>query len=295
MPPRASSPSTPRPEPPRSGGSAGKFVLAFVLILLIIAAASAYTKKSVEKDQTDLSNSAQLLQNKLSQLENEVSTLKEETKTQKEKLGKIANAIYRVVEKSSSDLQILRADIESGKEEVVVASVKASAGFTGKTDGVAVYAVFPKDKLIIVRRIVVGPGADEKTLQLDLWKYDMEKNTFSEIESLNQFDKQNLLISSVPSADKTRIVFAVADEKDDKTGLSTKLYALNVITGEVKTILTLSDDQSLNARYGYPGTKVVLEWKSGTEVAVGIFDQTKTDPKKSTEKPLLQMQTVKVE
>lgn len=295
MPPRASQKSAPTPERPTPSSGAGKFVLALILILLLIAAASAYTKKSVEKEQTELSNSAQLLQNKLSQLENEVSNLKEETKSQKEKLGKIAEAIYRVEDRPGNDLRIVRVEIEGGKEEAVVASVKAAAGFTGKHDGVVGYAVFPKEKQIIVRKIYTGPGADESSLLLDLWKYDIEKNSFSELTALNQFDAQNRELSYAVSPDKKRIALVVGDEKGDNTGSSTKVHVLHVLSGEVKTVLSLSDDQSLNARYSYPGVKVSIEWKSGSELAVGIFDQTKVDPKKKTEKPLIQTQSVKIE
>lgn len=280
---------------PSSGsGAAGKLIALIAIILLAIFAVNAYTKRSVEKDQNELSQSTQQLQNKLSQLENDVTTLKQENQQQAEKLEKIPSYIYRVDE-VGADARIVRTDIQAGKEDVVVASVKAAAGMTSKSDVARGFAVFPKEKVIIFRKLATGAGADEKTLQLDFWKYDIEKNTFEEVEALNAFDKQNLQIWSVPSPGKRFVAFVVADEKGENNGLSTKLYTYNLISGEVKTLLTLSDNQTFNARYGYPNTKVTLQWVDDGKLSVAIYDQSKGDSKKDTEKPLLQTQELKVE
>ena len=147
-----------------------KIIGLVIVILFVIIFANIYTKKSVEQDQEQLSQSNQMLLNKLSQLENEVSNLKEENKDQSAQLDKIPDHIYMVEKVGEYDRKIVRINIEEGKEEILVESVKDLAGIESRYEGMVDYAVFPSEDIIIFKKLWTGAGADEKTFILDFWR-----------------------------------------------------------------------------------------------------------------------------
>ena len=72
---------------------------------------------------------------------------------------------------------------------------------------------------------------------------------------------------------KEYTAFVIGDERSDSTGLSTKLYLYNLLTSEVKNILSISDNQTFNAGTGYPSIQVGLRWRDDLTVEANIYEQ----------------------
>ena len=247
---------------------------AVILGLVVIFFVNFYTKQSVEKGQTQLSQSNQLLQNKLSQLENTVSELKDANEAQGERLGKFAEFIYRVDTTEENDARIVRSDLTAGKEEVLVESVLDKAGVTGRYDKLVEHAVFPENGIILFRKVLTGgPGADEKTISLDFWKFDSLDGSITNVAILDQFDAVNRDIYYQNSPGKSHVAFVVADEAQNNEGLSTKLYVYELLTGQVKEVLALKPTRTFNGGGGYPTYEININWTTDNTIVADTFSQ----------------------
>lgn len=275
---------------PRTSGSplgGWMFVILAVLVVGVVYWMTHRTQSSVEQEQAQLTQTNQYLQNKVTQLENDLSDLKGTTQQQRDKLNAIPDALYRIEPVGTNDLRISRTAIAEGKEEVLVASVKAAAGFTGARDGVELFVALPRERTIVLRRFRTGPGADE-ALPFDYWKFDTDTLKFSEYNEINVYDKEHLTVAVLPSPDKKLIAFVNLDEERDGTGSSRHIGLLNVVSGMFNpSAVTINEGQTLNALYSYPGLRYSLEWKSNELLSYSTYDQTKADTKSRTEKPLV--------
>ncbi len=269
-----------------------KIIGLVIVILFVIIFANIYTKKSVEQDQEQLSQSNQMLLNKLSQLENEVSNLKEENKDQSAQLDKIPDHIYMVEKVGEYDRKIVRINIEEGKEEILVESVKDLAGIESRYEGMVDYAVFPSEDIIIFKKLWTGAGADEKTFILDFWRYDANKGTIKFVEDFTELRDKNLSIHAVPSEDKQHIAFTLDNDDEENPGSATYLFIYDLLNDQIKNPIILEQGQTFNAYYGYPKTRYDFEWKDARTIVVSIFDQTKADAENNIEKPLIEKKDI---
>lgn len=263
------------------------FVVTAVVVIAVVYWMTHRTQSNVEQEQAHLTQTNQYLQNKVTQLENDITNLKGTSQQQGEKINAIPEAIYRVESFGASDLRISRTAISEGKEEILVASVKTAAGFTGARDGVELFVALPKDNTIVIRRLRTGPGADE-ALHFDYWKLNTETLKFSEYTEINAYDKDHLNVEVLPSPSKRVIAFVHMDEERDGSGSSRHIGVLDVVTGAFNpAAITIDEGQTFNALYSYPGTQFTIEWKSEDTIAFSTYDQTKADPKTRAQKALI--------
>ncbi len=263
------------------------FVFLALLVVGTVYWMTNRSQSSVEQEQAQLTQTNQYLQNKVTQLENDLTDLKGTAQQQREKLNAIPESIYRIEPFGNSDLRISRTAITEGKEEVLVASVKSAAGFTGARDGVELFVALPKERTIVVRRFRTGPGADE-ALPFDYWKFDTETAKFTEYTDINDLNKNHLNVAVLPSPSKRLIAFVNLDEEGTGSGSSRHVSLLNVVSGIFKpAAITLDEGQTLNALYTYPSLNYSIKWESEDTITYSAYDQTKADTKTRAEKPLV--------
>ncbi len=280
-------------EPSNSSGMIIGFI---VLVLIVVFGASFYTKSGLERNQDDLEESSQLLQNKVSQLESELTNLKEESAEQKEALSQFSKFIYKV-ERTDDDTQVLRTDTQAGVEEVLVESVRELA--QEEEDDVAYleHAVFSTEGKIAFWRVFTGSGADEKTSPLDLWVFDATTNTMSQVEDLTEIITTdgaiNLEVSHAP--DKRHSVFVNTDQEGDGAGSATTLWVFDAIENSIATVLSLPTSQTFNAGVGYPQSRVTITWEDAQTITAEVYEQEGELEDELSGKPLVETKEIVIE
>ena len=253
--------------------SAGNIIGFIVIILVVIFAANLYTKRSVSKDQLEIEQRAQLLQNKLTQLENEVYELRENTADAQAELDEIPDFIYRVEETADGDSKITRTAVKEGREEMLVDSILTLAEIDSPTIELIEQSIFPTKGLIFFRQVASGSGADEIVSALNFWKFDANAMTIEPVVRLQNFDGNLLNLIWADSPELTKIAYIDGDDAGDDSGLATTVYVYNFLTEELDTVLTLSENQTFNAQSSYPLVSGDLTWKDEHTIIVSIYDQ----------------------
>lgn len=269
---------------------AGPLIGFVVIILIVIFAASFYTKQSVSKDQLEIEQRAQLLQNKLTQLENELTQLKENTADAQAELESIPEFIYRVeaAGQDEFDRKITRVNVKEGKEEVLVESILELAEITDPNFALIEQAVFPDEGVILFRMDKVkGPGQDAYLSALEVWEYNANDNAIISIDPLQKAIDLPINTVWADSPELTKIAFFNAMQdvgagSNAVEGSATELWVYDVLTRDLATVLSLSDDQTFNGGPNGPqGVHHGLSWKDENTLIVSIYGF-ESDPEDGT-------------
>lgn len=168
------------------------------------------------------------------------------------------------------DYKIVRISNRNGEREVLVPNVTQTAkltGLTGSGKTLFPFAVAENSNKIFFNEATDGSDAGSHLL----WSFDISTKQLTKLTNINSvfggFDGIAI------SPNKLYVVTALADEGKNDKGISQNLKLLDLNNDLVKTIVTLSGDETLNAGYTGLSSNFDIKFLDDSTVQYNVYDQ----------------------
>lgn len=193
------------------------------------------------------------------------------------------------------DGRIIQTNIRTGEKLVLIESVKAT-GKLEKWNEIFVPFAFDETRKILYLDKV--PEAIEAVSPIDLWKYYLETEQLSHLNFRSIGEAKNVAgfsLSTLVTPDSMKFIRGgYISKKDIEDGTSQYLLIYDIKDEAVSVLVKLSKNETLNAGYFALLERFDLSFGDRDTVEYGVFDQTKAQPQKEMNKPLIEKRRVKL-